>query len=860
MTLATGTRLGPYEILAPLGAGGMGEVFRARDTRLGRDVALKILPTTFAADQDRLRRFEQEARSAAALNHPNILAVHDIGTTNGVPYVVSELLDGRTLRQILEAGALTTRKAIEYGAQIAGGLAAAHEKGIIHRDIKPENIFVTKDGRIKILDFGLAKLAEMTMTDDARATMAQTDPGIVVGTVGYMSPEQLRAEPVDARSDVFSLGAVLYEMFAGERAFKGKTAVDTMSAILKEDPADFPPAVHASAPAIERIVRRCLEKNADERFQSVRDVTFALEALSSASGITPAIDVEAPTPPRGGISMVRAVALAAIVGLGVGAAAWFAGARFGASALKQPEISQLTFRSGTVRGARFAPDGQNVLYGAAWDGEPVKLFTTRPGTPDSTALNVPDADLMAVSRTTNEMLTTLGARTAFSFYPSGMLARASTPGGAPRAMLDHVISADFSPDGQMVAAIVGVPGAFSLQYPVGTERWKTSYPISHVRVAPDGERLAFLSHPLGGDEGDVKLLGKTGEPRTISTGWITLGGLAWAEGGSELWFTGARRGGVRQLRAVTLDGRERELYRSTESLTLEDVAPDGRALLSAGSTRSHVVYGSINDTADRDLAWFDFAVQPSVSADGKLVAFTEAGEGAGGTYGIFVRPASGGPAVRVTDGGGGAISPDGTQVFAFAPPDLHDGILAPTGAGVPKRIPLKTLEQIVALGWFPDGRHMFVLGNEPGHDMRCWRLDAATGKLEPVTSEGARGRVISPNGRLLAVADHGARYLLDLQTGSKIAARDDEAGDVPIGFTADSSAVYFFQPDPQGGRIFRVDIGSGTRTLARTLHPSDPAGLTMVGTPSMSLDGSHFAYSLGYLKSQLFLLKLPQEK
>jgi len=281
MTLAAGTHLGPYEILGPLGAGGMGEVFRARDTRLGRDVALKMLPAAFTADQDRLRRFEQEARSAAALNHPNILAVHDIGATNGVPYVVSELLDGRTLRQILEAGALTTRKAIEYGTQIASGLAAAHEKGIVHRDVKPENIFVTKDGRIKILDFGLAKLTDMPTADGARATMTQTDPGMVVGTVGYMSPEQLRAEPVDARSDVFSLGAVLYEMFAGERAFKGKTAVDTMSAILKEDPPDFPEAVHASAPAIERIVRRCLEKNVDERFQSVRDVTFALEALSS---------------------------------------------------------------------------------------------------------------------------------------------------------------------------------------------------------------------------------------------------------------------------------------------------------------------------------------------------------------------------------------------------------------------------------------------------------------------------------------------------------------------------------------------------------------------------------------------------
>ena len=858
MTLAAGSHLGPYEILDKIGEGGMGEVFRARDTRLGRDVALKILPSTLSADQDRLRRFEQEARSAAALNHPNILAVHDVGTNNGVPYVVSELLEGRTLRQILERGALTTRKAIDYGAQIASGLAAAHEKGIIHRDIKPENVFVTKDGRVKILDFGLAKLTDLPAADGAHATMTETDPGMVVGTVGYMSPEQLRAEPVDARSDVFSLGAVLYEMFAGERAFKGKTAVDTMSAILKEDPPDFPDAVHASAPAIERIVRRCLEKNVDERFQSVRDVTFALEALSSASGIKPGVPSDPPLPRRSGVSLARAIVIAAVASIAVGAAAWFAGGRFANKPPATADITQLTFRSGTVRGARFAPDSQNVLYAAAWDGQPVKLFSTRPGSPDSTALDLPDADLMGVARTTNEMLATLGAAPAFTFYTRGTLARASVAGGAPRAILDNVIAADFSPAGQMVAAIVGLPGAFSLQFPVGTERLKTTYPISHVRVAPDGEQLAFLSHPLGGDEGDVRILGKTGEPRTISSGWLTLGGLAWAKGGTELWFTGARKGGTRALWAATLDGRERELYRSTESLTLEDLAADGRVLLSAGSFRSHVVYGSMSDPTDHDLAWFDFAVRPSLSGDGKLVAFTEAGEGAGDKYGVFVRPASGGAAARVLDGGGGIISPDGTQIFAREIPDVHVGILAPTGAGAPKRVPLNNLDQIIWWVWFPDGRHVLIIANAPGHPVRTWRLDTTTGRLEPITPEGARGRVVSPNGRLLAVGAGSDRYFLDLQTGAKIAAKGVEASDEPIGFTADSSAVYAFQPDPLGGSIFRIDIASGTRTLARTLHPSDPAGLAGLGNPVMSLDGEHFAYSVTSSKSELFLLKLPQ--
>ncbi|HTI37761.1 MAG TPA: protein kinase [Vicinamibacterales bacterium] len=854
MTLATGSHLGPYEIVDPIGAGGMGEVFRARDTRLGRDVALKILPTTFAADQDRLRRFEQEARSAAALNHPNILAVYDVGTTNGVPYVVSELLDGRTLRAILEGGGLPTRKAIDYGVQIAGGLSAAHEKGIIHRDIKPENVFVTKDGRAKILDFGLAKLADMPTADGARATMTQTDPGMVVGTVGYMSPEQLRAEPVDARSDVFSLGAVLYEMFAGERAFKGKTAVDTMSAILKEDPADFPPAAHASAPAVERVVRRCLEKNVDERFQSARDIMFALEALSSASGIKPAALLDVP-PARSSVT-ARTLGLAIIAGVLAVGAAWLGG-RATAPAPVPPKITQLTFRSGMVRGARFAPDGQNVIYAASWEGQPVKLFSTRPGSSDSTALAAPDADLMAISRTTNEMLMTVGAQPAFTFYTRGRLARASVSGGAPRAIVDNVIAADFSPNGQALAAIIANDGTFSLQFPFGTERLKTRYAISHVRVAPDGEQVAFLSHPLGGDEGDVTVLGKTGAARPLSRGWLTLQGLAWARGGKELWFTGTRQGGVRALWAVTLDGRERELYHSTEGLTLQDVAPDGRVLLSAGSPRSHVHFGSLRDeTVDRDLSWFDYTNVPSLSADGKLLAFMESGEGAGETYGIFVRPVTGEPAVRLADGNGGVLSPDGTQVFTTNLADVHTLRVVPTGTGDPKQIQLKTLDQISEMNWFPDSRHVLLIANEPGRPQRAWRLDTTNGELKAITAEGVHAaRFVSPNGRLLPVGAGSERYLLDLQSGAKIPVKPD-LQEVAAGFTADSAGVYLYLADPHGGRLSRLDIASGGRTLLRTIHPTDPGFATME-VPFFSLDGDHFVYTFGTQPSQLFLLKLP---
>jgi eukaryotic-like serine/threonine-protein kinase len=286
MPVIEGTRLGPYEILSPLGAGGMGEVYRARDTRLGRDVAVKVLPASFSSDRDRLHRFEQEACAAGALNHPNILSIHDIGTHDGAPYVVSELLEGETLRKRLSGSPLPQRRAIDYALQLAQGLASAHEKGIVHRDLKPDNIFITKDGRVKILDFGLAKLTQADGSErqtDIPTRRVDTGPGVVMGTVGYMSPEQVRGQNVDYRSDIFAFGAIVYEMLSGQRAFRGDSPADTMSAILKEDPPDLSATNHNVSPALERLIDHCLEKDPEERFHSARDLAFALEALSAST-------------------------------------------------------------------------------------------------------------------------------------------------------------------------------------------------------------------------------------------------------------------------------------------------------------------------------------------------------------------------------------------------------------------------------------------------------------------------------------------------------------------------------------------------------------------------------------------------
>jgi eukaryotic-like serine/threonine-protein kinase len=367
MPLAPGTQLGPYEISAPLGAGGMGEVYRARDTRLRREVAVKVLPDAFSSDPERLRRFEQEARTAGALNHPNVLAIYDVGKHDGSPYLVSEFLEGKTLREQLKTGPLPVRRATDIAVQVARGIAAAHEKGIIHRDLKPANLFLTSDGRVKILDFGLAKLFQR---DDcgvgetlSLTPLPHTESGLVLGTVGYMSPEQVRGESADPRSDIFSLGAILYEMLSGKRAFHKESSAETMTAILKEEPPGLSGETRKIPSAVERIVFHCLEKNPAERFESARDLAFDLESLSGISSPSTERPASALSPRRKWLIPPVALLLLAI-GLAGGR---FLARRTRSSAL--PTYQQLTFKRGILYSARFAPDGKTVIYSAGWDGQ-----------------------------------------------------------------------------------------------------------------------------------------------------------------------------------------------------------------------------------------------------------------------------------------------------------------------------------------------------------------------------------------------------------------------------------------------------------------------------------------------------------
>jgi Tol biopolymer transport system component len=491
MSLAPGTRLGPYEIIESIGAGGMGEVYRARDTRLGRDVAVKVLPTSVAADRDRQARFEREMQAVAALSHPNILAIFDTGVHDGQLFAVAELLQGQTLRDRLST-ALPPRKAIEIAIQVARGLAAAHAKGLVHRDLKPENIFLLEDGQVKILDFGLVRQVGSDAASGATQTIARTDAGIVMGTIGYMAPEQVRGQAVDARADLFALGAVLYEMLSGRRAFGRQTPADSMTAILTEDPPDLSASVVDASPAVDRIVRHCLEKSPAERFQTARDVAFALESLTASARLTSS--GAAPLPSaigrRPGVSLARSGA-AAIAAALLLAAGWFGGRAAVPSAAPASAIwlslAPPFGRFAPWAGPAISPDGTQVAFWAPDERQRIVLWIRR--------LDSPDSREVAGTEVLGEVYQPFWAPDgkAVAFFGDGKLKRVSLDGGAPQALADVTTprGGSWGRNGLILYSPVSAAGVYTIPEAGGTPSLVTvsdseNRPLQYPSFLPDG--------------------------------------------------------------------------------------------------------------------------------------------------------------------------------------------------------------------------------------------------------------------------------------------------------------------------------------------------------------------------------------
>lgn len=854
MALNPGMKLGPYAIRSALGAGGMGEVYRALDTRLNREVAIKVLPSSFSADPERLQRFAQESKATAALNHPNIVSIHDVGEADGIPYVVSELLEGETLRDRIRLGPLPWRKAIDYARQVANGLAAAHEKGIVHRDLKPENLFLTSDGRVKILDFGLAKLtsSQPPAIGDEPTVQLATEAGTIMGTAGYMSPEQVRGQPTDDRSDIFSFGAILYEMLSGKRAFHGTSSADTMSAILKEEPPELNETGPTVSPALERIVRHCLEKNPAERFQSARDIAFDLEALSDVSATSRRVQAAAPAGrrPRWLLPLVGALlVLASLVGT-----YRYASSR---AATRNPTFHEITFRNGTVWSARFAPDGQSIIYSAAWDGRPLEVFSTRFDSSDSRPMDLPSATVLAIS-SKGEMAVSLHPINVGPFARSGTLARVALAGGAPREIMDNVWWADWTPDGQSLAAVRNtVAGAYTsgLEFPLGTQIYQSNGWVSHVRFSPSGNFLAIDDHVPYGDDGRAVILDGHGNHKASSSFYTSVEGLAWAPDGKEVWFSAVPGGASRAIYALDLSGHERLIYRAPSGLTIQDISRNGLVLLTSEKNRIGISALAPGETRERTLSWFDWSVVTDMSLDGKAILFSETGEAVGTNYGVFLRNTDASAAVRLGDGNGATFSPDGQRALATvgSPTKL---VLLPTGVGEPETL-LDTKFDVNEAGWMPDGKAVVYAGVGTGGSSRVYYLDLQTRTPRAITPEGFYGTLATPDEKFVLVHDRANQcWFYPISAGEpKSLPLTLGRNEFILNFLDHSRSILLLATKPNAtAQVFRVDVDSGHRELWKEITPPDPSGVQNIASVAFSADGKSYAYSISRMISDLYVV------
>ena len=865
MSLATGAKLGPYEIVAPLGAGGMGEVYRARDTRLGREVAIKVLPESVAADAERLRRFAQEARAVAALNHPNILSVHDIGQQADTHYMVTELLEGETLREKVREEALPQRKAIEYALQIAAGLGAAHEKGIVHRDLKPENLFVTRDGRVKILDFGLAKAQSVVAafgatadgaTLEAAPAKSHTADGVVLGTVGYMSPEQVKGKTADSRSDIFAFGAVLYELLSGRRAFQRDSSVETMTAILKEDVAEIGTETIHVSPGLDRIVRRCLEKEPEQRFQSAKDLGFALEAVSGSSHSIMAMPA---AKGRRGQWLAIAVVLVAVLAL----AAYFAGTRMRG---EPATFERLTFQRGYIKGARFTPDGQNVIYSAMWEGRPYEVFSTRIGDHTARSLELKKAMVVGVSAAGDiAVLTNVRRIRTTNWMQMGTLARAPASGGSAREILENVWDADISRDGKQFAVVRTTGGPHQLEYPIGKVLFTTNGYISHPRIAPDGKSVAFMEHPLFGDDrGYVSLVDANGTVKRLTGDAGGEEGLAWSADGREIWYAATEPGTLSQERmiwAVTLAGKMRKIFQVPDDTVVSDIFADGRLLFSHESLSSAQMVASPANGPERNVAALGYATYGALSSDGKMVAFTESGPGSTDDYLIFFRRLDGSAAVELGEGSSMGLTPDGKYVVAQVPSHPTRLRILPTGAGETRTFDIAPVNvDRHFISWIPGAREFVFLGHEGLDPPHAYRVAMAGGPARSLTSQkGAHfWNRISPDGKFVLEAAGVANnwgvppVMVDLASGAVHPAALLE-GDGPVDWDQDGRHVFVVRESESEATILRVDVFTGHREVWKQIRPADPAGVLSMTRFYVTPSGNAYAYSASRVLSALYV-------
>lgn len=914
-TLVAGQTVGAYKIVSLLGIGGMGEVYLAQDTNLRRQVALKLLPAQFTDYPDRVRRFEQEALAVSALNHPNIVTIHEIGRDNGSQFIVTEFVEGQTLRQLMASTSVSLLRALDISIQVAGALAAAHASGIVHRDIKPENIVLRTDGYVKVLDFGLAKLSETSSIashpDNSTLVKVHSNYGLVLGTAAYMSPEQTRGGEIDARTDIFSLAVVLYEMIAAHPPFKGATVSDIIASILKHEP---PPLGQCSTDVpieLEWIIKKGLAKDREERYQTVKEFLIDLRRLkqevelqSKLEALGPPRRQEAPSAARTTVQLVEnmntggsisaastaeifpvknerprpsfAMGLTALV-IGLAAIALFSLIGFYAGLRRSPDTfyptpRQLTFRRGTISSARFAADGKRLIYSAAFDGRPVEIFTSGLDSPELRSLKSQVggriAGLQSVS-SAGEMALLLDCELNWGECVNGILARVPLDGGTPHELAENVYAADWSPDGKELAIIRVVEGEYQLEYPIRNVLYKAPGFIDHLRVSPKGDMVAFIDHPILDDpSGAIVVVDLSGKKKILSDGWHTAKGLAWSPNGDEVWFTAGKQR-TQALHAVTTSGQYRFIYQSPSDVRLYDISRDGRVLVGCGKPSSRMMSSTLDANQERDVSWFDWSTSSDVSADGKKMLFYEWGMAVGGVPLVYLRNADGSnDPVSLGSGRAMALSPDGKWALALQEGPQSQLVLLPTGAdeqaGQPRPFPRGDIKEYHYASWFPDGGRILFTGLvDPAHGLRSYVQDVSGGQPQPLTEEGNIALLVSPDSKyFLGLAagrgPDGRYYLCPIDGRHPTPISGLALGDVPIQWSADGKAIYVRNDTDFDTDIFRLDLSNGDRKLLKKIVP-DSVGLIGLevkpGGVQIARDGKSYVFTYWTYLSDLFLLE-----
>jgi eukaryotic-like serine/threonine-protein kinase len=857
-----GQQLGPYRVLEKLGEGGMGEVYKACDTRLDRIVAIKILPAHLSSDPAARARFEREARAISHLNDPRICTLHDIGSEGETDFLVMEYLEGQTLAARIEKGPLPMADVLRCGREIAHALDRAHRAGIVHRDLKPANVMLVGGGsrqtpaQVKLMDFGLARGVELggaapAVTEVATMARPVTADGTIVGTLNYMAPEQLEGRETDARTDVWALGCVLYEMATRKRPFSGDSQASLVAAIMDREPPAITDLQPLSLSALEHVVSRCLAKDPADRWQSARDVAHELEWMAKASS---ALAAPPTGPKRSRKRRWPALAAAVILAAALGAGLFFAGRA--STPLPQPlKFTRLTFQRGRVTGARFTRDAKDVIYAASWEGRSPELYETRAdGTAPSQTPKRSGVSLLSIAAD-GELALIERPEWASGFGDRGRLLQVKAFEESPKPGPADVRSADYSPFGKTLAIVRRVEGEDRLEMPPGNVLLKTAGVYTGVRVSPDGGRIALSEHPAGESDarGSIVVVDVASRKPTRTKQFSDARGtVAWSRDGREIWYSASSDDTRNRLNTVRADS----LTEGTPIRTIDfpvsgilcDVASDGRVLAVFQRTQGGIRARSPGDDHERELGWLDFSVPSAFSADGTALLLWDSGDSGGPNYRAYLRDLKGSPPMPLDEGSPKALSQDGRWALATRSRPREQLVLIPIGSaasGESVVLPPGPLETYQTADFVAATGKVVLVGAERGRPSRTWVQDVSSGQPRQVTEEGTVGTVTDPNGRFVAALTSNQRLVIVPLAGGAPRDLGTVARDERIcQWSEDGSTLYLYRVGVRL-EVVAVDARTGLRKPWKTFELPDPAGALFYNLV-MTRDARSYAY--GYIR------------